>query len=193
MIYVRYAGFPRSLRSLGMTYGRFWIYFFRLSFRGATSLRRRNQGEAAFSLRWIPTVTAFPRNDVWKIWALLFRLSLREATSLRRRNQGEAAFRNAGFPRSLRSLGMTYGRFGIYLSVCHCEKQHRCDVGIKAKTHFRDTGFPRSLRSLGMTYGRFWIYFFRLSFRGATSLRRVESDSRITLLLNQPNLGSKFQ
>ena len=35
---------------------------------------------------------------------------------------------------------------------------------------------------------------FRLSLREATPLRRVgRGDSRITLLLNQPNLGLKFQ
>ena len=43
------------------------IQFIRLSLRGATKLQRGNQGEAAFSLRLILTVTSFPLNDIWKI------------------------------------------------------------------------------------------------------------------------------
>ena len=77
--------------------------------------------------------------------------------------------------------------------VCHSEEQHRCDVGIKAKPYFCYTGFPRSLRSLGMTYGRFGICLSVCHCEKQRMLRRVESGSRITLLLNQPNLGSKFQ
>ena len=73
--------------------------------------------------------------------------------------EATAAFRYARFPRSLRSLGMTCGRFGIYFSVCHCEKQRMLRRGNRGEAAFRSAGFPRSLRSLGMTYGRFGIYF----------------------------------
>ena len=66
--------------------------------------------------------------------------------------------RYAGFPRSLRSLGMTYGRFGFYPLVI-ARSNECCDVAIKATAAFRYAGFPRSLCSLGMTKGRFGFVF----------------------------------
>ena len=67
--------------------------------------------------------------------------------------------RYAGFPRSLRSLGMTKGRFGFVFPLVIARNNECCDVAIKATAAFRYAGFPRSLCSLGMTYGRFGFVF----------------------------------
>ena len=156
---------------------------------------REHPHPICISLRWIPTVTAFPRNDVWKIWNLFIRLSLREATNVVTcRSRRQLHFATLDSHGHCVSSEWRMEDLGFIFSACHSEEQHRCDVGIKAKPHFCYTGFPRSLRSLGMTYGRFWIYFFRLSLREATNVATWQSRrSRITLLLNQSNLGSKFQ
>ncbi len=63
------------------------------------------------SLRWIPTVTSFPRNDKWNIPIYLYSgvgsahpyRHCEEQRMLRRGNLAEGAVRYAGFPRSLRS------------------------------------------------------------------------------------------